>query len=59
MFDKQKAAEIKTAAEKWNNNVEAKLEKQPERRVVFKTSSGMEIKRLYTPADIENMDYAT
>ena len=59
MFDKQKAAEIKAAAEKWDNNVKSKLEKQPERKVVFKTSSGMEIKRLYTPADIENMDYAT
>jgi methylmalonyl-CoA mutase, N-terminal domain len=57
MFDKQKAAEIKAAAEKWNNNVTAKLEKQPERKVVFKTSSGMEIKRMYTPADIENMDF--
>ncbi|MDF2532391.1 MAG: methylmalonyl-CoA mutase, partial [Clostridia bacterium] len=58
MFDKQKAAEIKAAAEKWDNSVKAKLEKQPERRVVFKTSSGMEIKRMYTPADIENMDFA-
>lgn len=58
MFDKQKAAEIKSAAEKWDNNVKSKLEKQPERKVVFKTSSGMEIKRMYTPADVENMDYA-
>lgn len=57
MFDKQKTAEIKAAAEKWDNNVKAKLEKRPERKVVFKTSSGMEIKRAYTPADIENMDY--
>ena len=59
MFDKQKTAEINAAVEKWDNNVKAKLEKQPERKVVFKTSSGMEIKRVYTPADVENMDYAT
>lgn len=59
MFDKQKAAEIKAAAEKWDNGVKSKLEKQPERKVVFKTSSGMEIKRMYTPADVEDMDYAT
>jgi methylmalonyl-CoA mutase N-terminal domain/subunit len=59
MFDKQKAAEIKVAAEKWDNGVKSKLEKQPERKVVFKTSSGMEIKRMYTPADVEDMDYAT
>lgn len=58
MFDKQKTAEIKAAAEKWDNGVKAKLEKQPERKVVFRTSSGMEIKRVYTPADVENMDYA-
>lgn len=59
MFDKQKVAEIKSATEKWDNSVKAKLEKRPERKVVFKTSSGMEIKRLYTPADVANMDYAT
>ncbi|MDF2530914.1 MAG: methylmalonyl-CoA mutase [Clostridia bacterium] len=59
MFDKQKTAEINAAVEKWDNNVKAKLEKQPERKVIFKTSSGMEIKRVYTPADVENMDYAT
>ncbi len=58
MFDKQKTTEIKVAAEKWENGVKSKLEKQPERKLVFKTSSEMEIKRAYTPADIENMDYA-
>lgn len=58
MFDKQKTAEIKAAAEKWENGVKPKLEKRPERKLVFKTSSGMEIKRVYTPADVENMDYA-
>lgn len=59
MFDKQKTADLKAAAEKWDNNVKAKLEKQPERKVVFKTSSGMEIKRAYTPADVDQLDYAT
>ncbi|MGB7604673.1 MAG: methylmalonyl-CoA mutase family protein [Lutisporaceae bacterium] len=58
MFDKQKTTEIKAAAEKWENGVKSKLEKQPERKLVFKTSSEMEIKRLYTPVDVENMDYA-
>ncbi len=58
MFDKQKTTEIKVAAEKWENGVKSKLEKQPERKLVFKTSSEMEIKRAYTPADVENMDYA-
>lgn len=58
MFDKQKTAEIKVAEEKWESGVKSKLEKQPERKLVFKTSSEMEIKRLYTPADVQNMDYA-
>ncbi|MDF2839916.1 MAG: methylmalonyl-CoA mutase [Clostridia bacterium] len=57
MFDKQKAAEIKAAAEKWDNGVKSKLERQPERKLTFRTSSGMEIKRMYTPADIEGMDF--
>lgn len=58
MFDKQKTTEIKEAAEKWEKGVKSKLEKQPERKLVFKTSSEMEIKRVYTPVDVENMDYA-
>lgn len=51
MFDKAK----KTA---WEENVLSKsLEKAPESRETFRTGSGDEINRLYTPEDVENIDY--
>lgn len=33
------------------------LERRPERRRTFRTFSGMELKRLYTPADVTELDY--
>lgn len=57
MFDKEEISEIKKAAEKWEKEVEAKLAKNPERKLVFKTSSDTVIKRTYTPEDLEGLDY--
>ena len=58
MFDKEKISQIKANNEKWNNTVQNKvLPRQPEMKESFKASSGMEIKRLYTPEDIENLNY--
>lgn len=51
MFDKEK----KVA---WENNILSKsLEKAPESKETFRTGSGDVINRLYTPEDIENIDY--
>ncbi len=51
MFDKEK----KIA---WEQNILSKsLEKAPESRETFRTGSGDVINRLYTPEDIENIDY--
>lgn len=41
----------------WQESVEEKLKKRPERKPKFTTHSGFEVKRLYTPVDIENFDY--
>ena len=41
---------IKQQQEKWENSVQKTLEKHPERKT-------FEEKRLYTPTDIENLDY--
>lgn len=41
---------IKQQQEKWENSVQKTLEKHPERK-------NFEEKRLYTPTDIENLDY--
>ena len=43
--------------EGWFKNVKEKLAKRPERKKEFVNTSGIPIKRLYTPLDNEQMDY--
>lgn len=53
-----KLDEIKKSKENWENTVLNKtLSKFPERKEKFETSSGIEVKRLYTPLDNEGFDY--
>lgn len=44
-------------AEGETNRVRRDLERHPERMAEFKTSFGIPIKRVYTPLDVEHMDY--
>lgn len=58
MYDQTKLQEIKQRASDWQEKSVAKLlAKFPESRPVFQTPSGIEVKRLYTPADIDDVDY--
>lgn len=58
MFDKEKTQQVKAATDKWEETVIAKsIARFPEKKERFKTSSDVEIKRLYTSTDIEDMDY--
>lgn len=58
MFNKNEISKIKENVDAWEaTGVKKTLEKFPERREIFKNSSEIEVKRLYTPADIENFDY--
>lgn len=58
MFDKRKLDGIKSSLNKWEkNNVEKTISKFPKRKGKFTTTSDIEIKRLYTPLDVEEMDY--
>lgn len=58
MFDDKKLEGIKSSMDKWEtNNVGKAIRKFPERKESFKTSSDIEIKRLYTPLDIQGVDY--
>lgn len=57
MFDKEKLASVKEGFEAFDEKTKKSLEKRPERQEEFVTGSGDEIKRLYTPMDIENIDY--
>jgi len=50
--------EIGKALEDWEKRaLEKSLKSAPERRERFETSSGIEVKRLYTPADTADLDY--
>lgn len=48
---------VKSELESWNQEVEKSLKKFPERKPRFQTTSGIEIQRLYTPLDLEGLDY--
>ncbi len=48
---------IEQGIEKWDGSVQKSLAKFPERKGEFKTGSGEELKRLYTPLDAQGLDY--
>lgn len=58
MYDKEKIKEIKIKEELWDKELVKKwIERFPERKEEFKTSSSIKIKNVYTPSDIEGLDY--
>jgi len=48
---------IKEAAAKYDERVAKVLQKMPERKADFTNTSGIPIKRVYTPLDMEEFDY--
>ncbi len=51
---------LKTANKHWHNTILRKsLDQSPERRSGFATESGIPVKCLYTPLDLEEIDYTT
>ena len=57
MFDPKKLENIQHKAKGWEEKVEKTLGKNPERKKVFQTTSGIPVKRVFSPADIGGMDY--
>ena len=58
MSDEQSLSKITKEREKWEKTtVPSWLRRNPERKGAFKTTSGINIKRLYTPEDVKNLDY--
>lgn len=50
--------DVAKAYQDWEEQVAKKaLARSPERKAHFQTTSGIEIKRLYTPADVATLDY--
>jgi methylmalonyl-CoA mutase N-terminal domain/subunit len=49
---------IENGIDKWEKTtLKGVLDKSPERKGIFTTESGLPVKRLYTPLDLESMDY--
>ena len=44
--------------EQWQKNVQNTLKTKPDWKNRFSTVSDLDIKRLYTPEDLQNMDFA-
>ena len=57
MFEDGKIKEIKEEYRKWSEKIERTLAKRPERKDDFVNTSGIPVKRLYTPLDAPDFDY--
>lgn len=57
MYTKEKMTQINEKVNEFENKTKEALAKRPERQEKFYTGSGDEIQRLYSPLDIQDMDY--
>ena len=57
MYEDQEIEILEKENERWSEEVQQKLAKRPERKKEFVNTSGIPIKRLYTPLDNKEMDY--
>ena len=57
MFDEKKLDEMKAVKKTYQAAVEKTLAKGPERKEKFTTGGGIPLERLYTPEDVQNVDY--
>ena len=56
-MDLESLKRLEAEQKRWEEKVEKTLGKSPERRQEFLTSSGIPIRRLYTPESISKLDY--
>jgi len=57
VFDQQELGRISSELKRWTEEVDKQISRYPERKAHFKTASGTEQKRLYTPLDIQQTNY--
>ncbi len=58
MYDREQIEALRSALEAWEGGtLKATLARRPERQDEFITTSSERIERLYTPLDVEDMDY--
>lgn len=58
MFDRNQLKEVESGRKTYDVAVTKALEKNPERKTKFTTGGGIPLKRIYTPEDVNNTDYA-
>lgn len=58
MFSDEELNEIKQLKEEWKSKVLEKFLKKGERKDEFKTPSGIQLKQVYDPLDIHNLNYS-
>lgn len=57
MYDKEFLRDLSQKVKVWEEQLQAELKKFPERLERFDSRSGIEIKRVYTPLDVQNVNY--
>ncbi|WP_041081983.1 acyl-CoA mutase large subunit family protein [Thermotoga profunda] len=57
MYDKEFLNSLSKKVKEWEEQLQAELKKFPERSERFGSRSGIEIRRVYTPLDLQNTDY--
>lgn len=58
MFDPRTLSDLRAALQQWEETtLKESLEKRPERRTSFITTSSEPVNRLYTPLDLADLDY--
>jgi len=59
MFDSKKIKEIEGQVQTWNEKIEKSLERNPERKKEFQTTSGIPVPRIFTPDAVPGLEYSS
>ncbi|RLB30430.1 MAG: methylmalonyl-CoA mutase [Deltaproteobacteria bacterium] len=57
MYDRKTIEEITREYQRWSDKLEPTLAKRPERKAEFINTSGIPIKRVYDPTDMDDFDF--
>jgi len=58
MFTEETLGHVRKGGKEWDKEVQETFRQKPERKERFSTVSDLEIKRIYTPEDIKDLDFA-
>lgn len=58
MFTEETLGHVRKGRKEWDKEVQETFRQKPERKERFSTVSDLEIKRIYTPEDIKDLDFA-